>query len=146
MNYTSMNGDRLRFLYAIHHNKQPDFGVMVYDQLLRMADTAFDAKKRIGFPSLIQQLLSFQRLVPRHENDEDLTGHPTALVKDGKAGRGSGGVRKPPNLADDLQKVIDELRTIQLRSRSKFLFILVAILFKSCGFYLIVHSSRGRIC
>ena len=55
MNYTSMNQKRLRFVYMLHHHDGFDFGKLVYDQIMAMAENTKTEKTRcIMFPTLIQ--------------------------------------------------------------------------------------------
>lgn len=43
-NYTNMNQERLKILYVIHQKKLFDFGVLVYDQLMTMANNVDDTQ------------------------------------------------------------------------------------------------------
>ncbi|KAF8112065.1 hypothetical protein N665_0068s0032 [Sinapis alba] len=90
MNYTSMNQERLKFIYMLHHNEGGfDFGKLVYDQIIMMGEnTKIKKSPRIMFPTLIQKVLHFQRVVPPDTRDDEFTGLPKLVVKDVKAGRG----------------------------------------------------------
>lgn len=84
MNCTSMNQERLRFIYMMYHHRGFNFGKIAYNQILTMAGkTDKDKKRRIIFPTLIQQVLLFQRVVPPDDHDEEETGFPKTVVKDG---------------------------------------------------------------
>ncbi|KAF3487371.1 hypothetical protein F2Q69_00052235 [Brassica cretica] len=62
MNYTSMNQKGLRFVYMIHHHNGFSFGKLDYDQIMAMAEnTKTETTRCIMFPTLIQQVLLFQR-------------------------------------------------------------------------------------
>ena len=64
MNYTSMNQRRLRFVYMLPHHDGFDFGKLVYDQIMAMVENTKTEKTRcIMFPTLIQQVLLFQRTI-----------------------------------------------------------------------------------
>ncbi|KAF2543420.1 hypothetical protein F2Q68_00029775 [Brassica cretica] len=90
-NYTSMNQERVKFLYMIHHHRSFDFGQMVYDQIISFAaNINTDRSRGIIFPTLIQQVIDYQRTVLSFEDDEEYTGYPKLVVKDIKAGRGQG--------------------------------------------------------
>ncbi|KAL0802654.1 hypothetical protein Bca101_057830 [Brassica carinata] len=118
--YTAMNAERLRFIYMLYHNNGFDFGKLVYDQIMKMgANTENDRKRRIIFPNLIQQVLIYQRVVPPDSQDVDETGSPKAVVKDKKAGLGSGVSSREPKLEEDIEHAIAELKAIRLRLRSK---------------------------
>ncbi|KAF8116005.1 hypothetical protein N665_0024s0030 [Sinapis alba] len=88
--YTAMNPERLRFIYMLYQHWGFDFRKLVYNQILSMAEnTKAEKTRRIIFPTLIQQVLLIQRIVPPDSCDEDLTGMPKPVVKDKKAGRRS---------------------------------------------------------
>ena len=46
MNYTTMNQERLRFIYMLYHHRGFDFGKLVYYQILLMAESTGGDKKR----------------------------------------------------------------------------------------------------
>lgn len=64
MNYTSMNQERLRFVYAMYHPHGFNFGKLVYNPILTSSEkTKMEKKRRIGFTTLIQQVLLTQHIV-----------------------------------------------------------------------------------
>ncbi|XP_048611464.1 uncharacterized protein LOC125585813 [Brassica napus] len=74
-NYMSMNQERLKFLYMIHHHRSFDFGQMVYDQIIIFAaNINTDRSQRIIFPTLIHQVIDYQRTVLSFEDVEEYTG------------------------------------------------------------------------
>ncbi|XP_018465263.2 uncharacterized protein LOC108836624 [Raphanus sativus] len=115
MNYTNMNQDRLKFVYMLHHNEDGfNFGKLVYDQIMAMgARTKSKRAWRIMFPTLIQQVINYQQRFPVEES----TGFPKLVVKDIKAGRGNGADARPPNLEEDLSRMITGLNAIRIRLR-----------------------------
>ncbi|KAL0693781.1 hypothetical protein Bca4012_060961 [Brassica carinata] len=118
--YTAMNPERLRFVYMLHHHNRFDFGNLVYNQIMSMAEnTKTEQSRRILFPTLIQQVLLSQRSIPPDANDEELVACPKVVVKDKKAGKGDGVVSRAPNLEEDIAHAIAELKAIQLRLKSK---------------------------
>ena len=120
MNYTSMNQKRLRFVYMLHHHDGFDFGKLVYDQVMAMAENTKTEKTRcIMFPTLIQQVLLFQRIVPPDTRADEFTGLPKLVVKDVKAGRGSGADSSTASLKEDIDRTIASLKAIRVRLRSK---------------------------
>ncbi|KAF8113560.1 hypothetical protein N665_0048s0021 [Sinapis alba] len=122
-NYTTITQDRLKFLYMIHHHKSFDFGKLVYNQIVNMsASSGTDKTRRIIFPTLIQQVLQFQRIIPPTENDEEFIGFSKPVVKDKKAGRGSGADLSTASLEEDIDRAIASLKAIRLRLRSKLSF------------------------
>ncbi|KAF8079544.1 hypothetical protein N665_1020s0011 [Sinapis alba] len=125
-NYTAMNQDRLKFLYMIHHQHGFDFGKLVYNQITHMgASTDVDKSRRIIFPTLIQQVLDFQRNILPMEHDEDYTGYPKLVVKDKKAGRGQEADSSAADLLQDIDRTIASLKNIRIRLRSKQFFFLL---------------------
>ncbi|KAF3504248.1 hypothetical protein F2Q69_00043398 [Brassica cretica] len=117
-NYTSMNQERLKFLYMIHHHRSFDFGQMVYDQIISFAaNINTDRSRRIIFPTLIQQVIDYQRIVLSFEDDEEYTGYPKLVVKDKKAGRGQGADSRSVNLLADIERTISDLKSIWIRLR-----------------------------
>ncbi|KAF8109321.1 hypothetical protein N665_0098s0049 [Sinapis alba] len=121
MNYTSMNQERLKFIYMLHYNEGGfDFGKLVYDQIIVMGENTKSKKsRRIMFPTLIQQVLHFQWIVPPDTRDEEFTGLPKMVVKDVKAGRGTGADSSIANLEEDIDRAIDSLKAIHICLRSK---------------------------
>ncbi|KAF8098011.1 hypothetical protein N665_0276s0012 [Sinapis alba] len=120
--YTAMNPERLRFIYLLYQHRPFDFGKIVYNQIMTMAEnTKAEKTRRIILPTLIQQVLLIQRIVPPDSCDEDLTGMPKPVVKDKKAGRGAGADSHAPNLEKDITRAIASLKAIRLRLRSKAL-------------------------
>ncbi|KAF3606001.1 hypothetical protein DY000_02049607 [Brassica cretica] len=117
-NYTSMNQERLKFLYMIHHHRSFDFGQMVYDQIISFAaNINTDRSRRIIFPTLIQQVIDYQRTVLSFEDDEEYTGYPKLVVKDKKAGRGQGADSRSVDLLADIERTIADLKSIRIRLR-----------------------------
>ena len=120
MNYTSMNQKRLRFVYILHHHDGLDFGKLVYDQIMAMAENTKTEKTRcIMFPTLIQQVLLFQRTIPPDTLNDEFTGTPKLVVKDIKAGRGSGVDSSAASLEEDINRTIAGLKAIRVRLRNK---------------------------
>ncbi|KAF8111837.1 hypothetical protein N665_0072s0048 [Sinapis alba] len=121
MNYTAMNQERLKFIYILHHNEGGfDFGKLVYDQIIMMGEsTKIKKSSCIMFPTLIQQVLHFQRIVPPDTRDDEFTGLPKLVVKDVKAGRGTGADSSIATLEEDINRAIDGLKAIRIRLRSK---------------------------
>lgn len=120
--YTAMNPERLRFIYMLYHDRKFDFGKLVYNQIMAMAEnTRTERTRRIIFPNLIQQVLLFQRNVPPDSDDEEFTGLPKKVVKDKKAGLGSGTESRSPNLEEDIEHAIAGLKAISMRLRSKMI-------------------------
>ncbi|XP_048637627.1 uncharacterized protein LOC125610024 [Brassica napus] len=116
--YTAMNPERLRFIYMLYHDRKFDFGKLVYNQIMAMAEnTRTERTRRIIFPNLIQQVLLFQRNVPPDSDDEEFTGMPKKVVKDKKAGLGSGTESRSPNLEEDIEHAIAGLKAISMRLR-----------------------------
>ncbi|XP_018448909.1 uncharacterized protein LOC108820469 [Raphanus sativus] len=116
--YTAMNSERLRFLYMMYVSRGFDIGKLVYDQVVSMADnTEADKKRRIIFPNLIQQVLLYQRNIPPDKQDVDETGFQKHVVKDIKAGLGSGSVSRAPNLEEDIEELITDLKALRMRLR-----------------------------
>lgn len=91
MNYTSMNQERLKFIYMLHHHEGGfDFGKMVYDQIIAMGESTKTKRScRIMFPTLIHQVIHFQHIIPPDTRGDEFTGLPKMVVKDIKAGRGT---------------------------------------------------------
>ncbi|KAG5375021.1 hypothetical protein IGI04_039617 [Brassica rapa subsp. trilocularis] len=119
-NYTSMNQRRLRFAYMLHHHDGFDFGKLVYDQIMAMAANTQTEKTRcIMFPNLIQQVIHFQRTITPDLLHDEFTGTPKLVVKDVKAGRGSGADSSAASLEDDINRTIAGLKAIRVRLRSK---------------------------
>ena len=119
-NYTSMNQERLKFLYMIHHHRSFDFGQMVYDQIISFAaNINTDRSRRIIFPTLIQQVIDYQRTVLSFEDDEEYIGYLKLVVKDKKAGRGQGADSRSVDLLADIERTIADLKSIRIRLRSK---------------------------
>ncbi|KAF8109295.1 hypothetical protein N665_0098s0023 [Sinapis alba] len=95
-NYTTITQDRLKFLYMIHHHKSFDFGKLVYNQIVNMsASSGTNKTRRIIFPTLIQQVLQFQRIIPPTENDEEFIGFPKPVVKEKRQGVVQEQIRAP---------------------------------------------------
>ncbi|KAL0686456.1 hypothetical protein Bca4012_053304 [Brassica carinata] len=119
-NYTSMNQERLKFLYMFHHHRSFDFGQMVYDQIISFAaNINTDRSRRVIFPTLIQQVVDYQRTVLSFEDDEEYIGYHKLVVKDIKAGRGQGGNSSAVDLLADIERTIADLKSIRIRLRSK---------------------------
>ncbi|XP_013608103.1 PREDICTED: uncharacterized protein LOC106314835 [Brassica oleracea var. oleracea] len=117
-NYMSMNQERLKFLYMIHHHRSFDFGQMVYDQIISFAaNINTDRSRRIIFPTLIQQVIDYQRTVLSFEDDEEYTGYPKLVVKDKKAGIGQGAYSSSVDLLADIERTIADLKSIRIRLR-----------------------------
>ncbi|XP_033139810.1 uncharacterized protein LOC117131697 [Brassica rapa] len=117
-NYTSMNQRRLRFVYMLHHHDGFDFGKLVYDQIVAMAANTQTEKTRcIMFPNLIQQVIHFQRTITPDLLHDEFTGTPKLVVKDVKAGRGSGADSSAASLEDDINRAITGLKAIRVRLR-----------------------------
>lgn len=149
MNYTTMNQERLRFIYMLYHHRGFDFGKIVYNQIMSMAETTKgDKKRRIIFQTLIQQVLLLQRIVPPDTSDVDITGFPKLVVKDKKIGIGSGADSRPPNLEEDIASTIASLKAIRIRLRSKSIILGCYLVFdlSNLDFFLNVQLSRGRVC
>ena len=148
-NYTSMNQERLKFLYMLHHHRGFDFGQMVYDQIISFAaNISTDRSRRVIFPTLIQQVIDYQRTVLSFEDDEEYTGYPKLVVKDIKAGRGQGGNSSAADLLADIERTIADLKSIRIRLRSKGVVLVEILKFSESltfCFYLNVHLLRGRI-
>ncbi|KAF3561735.1 hypothetical protein DY000_02013505 [Brassica cretica] len=120
MNYTSMNQKRLRFVYMLHHNDGFDFGKLVYDQIMAMAGNTTTEKTRcIMFPTLIHQVILFQRNIPPDTLNDEFTGTPKLAVKDIKAGRGSGADSSAASLEEDINHTIAGLKIEVNRLRLK---------------------------
>ncbi|KAF2533102.1 hypothetical protein F2Q70_00030441 [Brassica cretica] len=118
MSYTAMNADRLRFIYMLHLRKGFNFGKVIYNQILRMAEnTETEKKRRIILPTLIQQVILIQRNVPPDNSDEAESDFPKLVVKEKKAGLGSGADSKEPNLEEDIDQAISFLKGIRSRLR-----------------------------
>lgn len=129
MNYTSMHQERLKIIYMLHHHEGDfDFGKLVYDQIIAMgASTNKKKSRRIMFPTLIQQVLHFQRIVPPDTRDDKFTGLPRLVVKDIKAGRGTGADSSTASLEEDIDRAIDSLKVIRIRLRSKTVLFLLCM-------------------
>ncbi|KAF3592440.1 hypothetical protein DY000_02024113 [Brassica cretica] len=86
-----MNQERLKFVYMLHHHEGGfDFRKQVYDQIIAMGEnTKTKRTRRIMFPTLIQQVIHFQRTIPSDTRNYEFTGLPKLVVKDIKAGRGT---------------------------------------------------------
>ncbi|KAF3579537.1 hypothetical protein DY000_02030190 [Brassica cretica] len=120
MTYTSMNQKRLRFVYMLHHHDGFDFGKLVYDQIMAMAENSKTEKTRcIMFPTLIQQVILFQRTIPPDTLNDEFMGTLKLVVKDIKAGRGSGADSSAASLEEDINRTIAGLKAIRVRLRSK---------------------------
>ncbi|KAF2552508.1 hypothetical protein F2Q68_00034892 [Brassica cretica] len=118
MSYTAMNAERLRFIYMLHLRKGFNFGKVIYNQILRMAEnTDTEKKRKIILPTLIQQVFLIQRTVPPDNSDEAESDFPKLVVKDKKAGLGSGADSKEPNLEEDIDQAITFLKGIRSRLR-----------------------------
>ncbi|KAF3578533.1 hypothetical protein DY000_02033409 [Brassica cretica] len=118
MNYTSMNQKRLRFVYMLHHHDGFNFVKLVYDQIMAMAENTMTEKTRcIMFPTLIQQVMHFQRTIPPDTLNDEFTGTPKLVVKDVKAGHGSGANSSAASLEDDINHAIAGLKAIRVRLR-----------------------------
>ncbi|XP_056850286.1 uncharacterized protein LOC130499861 [Raphanus sativus] len=119
MNYTNMNQTRLKFVYMLHHNEDGfNFGKLVYDQIMQMAENTKKKKsRRIMFPTLIQQVINFQRIVPIDYPSDEFTGFPKLVVKDIKAGRGTGADTRSASLEEDIERTIASLKGIYIRLR-----------------------------
>ncbi|KAF8084002.1 LOW QUALITY PROTEIN: hypothetical protein N665_0739s0001 [Sinapis alba] len=116
--YTAMNPERLRFIYLLYQHQPFDFGKLVYNQIMTMAENTKAEKNPTDHPSdPDSQVLLIQRIVPPDSCDEDLTGMPKPVVKDKKAGRGSGADSHAPNLEEDITRAIASLKAIRLRLR-----------------------------
>ncbi|KAF3502795.1 hypothetical protein F2Q69_00041660 [Brassica cretica] len=89
MNYTSMNQKRLRFVYMLHHNDGFDFGKL--------------------------QVILFQRTIPSDTLNDEFMGTPKLVVKDIKAGRGSGADSSSASLEEDINRTIAGLKSIRVR-------------------------------
>ena len=125
-NYTSMNQERLKFLYMLHHHRSFDFGQSVYDQIISFsANVNTDKSRRIIFPTLIQQVIDYQRTVLSFEEDDEYTGYPKLVVKDIKAGRGQGADARSVDLLADIERTIADLKNIRIRLRSKGVILVV---------------------
>ncbi|KAG5393207.1 hypothetical protein IGI04_023170, partial [Brassica rapa subsp. trilocularis] len=85
-NYTSMNQRRLRFVYMLHHHDGFDFGKLV---------------------------IHFQRTITPDLLHDEFTGTPKLVVKDVKAGRGSGADSSAASLEDDINRTIAGLKAIR---------------------------------
>ena len=148
-NYTSMNQRRLRFVYMLHHHDGFDFGKLVYDQIIAMAANTQTEKTRcIMFPNLIQQVIHFQRTITPDLLHDEFTGTPKLVVKDVKAGRGSGADSSAASLEDDINRAITGLKAIRVRLRSKGdapCFVDFSTLCLTNVFFLNVHLCRGRL-
>ncbi|XP_013650701.1 uncharacterized protein LOC106355270 [Brassica napus] len=120
MSYTAMNAERLRFVYMLYHRRGFNFGKIVYNQILKMAEnTETEKKRRIILPTLIQQVILIQRNIPPDTSDEAESDFPKLVVKDKKAGLASGAESKEPNLEEDIDQAITFLKGIRRRLRSK---------------------------
>ncbi|KAF3574099.1 hypothetical protein F2Q69_00059366 [Brassica cretica] len=118
MSYTAMNAERLRFIYMLHLRKGFNFGKVIYNQIMRMAEnTETEKKRRIILPTLIQQVILIQRNVPPDNSDEAESDFPKLVVKDKKAGLGSGADSKEPDLEEDIDQAISFLKGIRSRLR-----------------------------
>ena len=125
-NYTSMNQERLKFLYMLHRHGSFDFGQSVYDQIISFsANVNTDKSRRIIFPTLIQQVIDYQRTVLSFEEDDEYTGYPKLVVKDIKAGRGQGADARSVDLLADIERTIADLKNIRIRLRSKGVILVV---------------------
>ena len=104
----------------LHHHDGFDFGKLVYDQIMAMAENTKTEKTRcIMFPTLIQQVIHFQRTIPPDLLHDEFTGTPKLVVKDVKAGRGSGADSSAASLEDDINRTIAGLKAIRVCLRSK---------------------------
>ncbi|KAF3595513.1 hypothetical protein DY000_02023846 [Brassica cretica] len=56
------------------------------------------------FPTLIQQAILFQRTIPPDTLNDEFTGTPKLVVKDIKAGRGSGADSSAASLEEDINR------------------------------------------
>ena len=93
---------------------------MVYDQIISFAaNINTDRSRRIIFPTLIQQVIDYQRTVLSFEDDEKYTGYPKLVVKDKKAGIGQGAYSSFVDLLADIERTIADLKSIRIRLRSK---------------------------
>lgn len=89
----------------------------MYDQIIAMgARTKSKRARRIMFPTLIQQVIHFQRTIPSDYPADEFTGFPKLVVKDIKAGRGTGADTRSASLA------------IRIRLRSKRILLLFDLL------------------
>ena len=82
-------------------------------------NTETEKKRRIILPTLIQQVILIQRTIPPDNSDEAESDFPKLVVKDKKAGLGSGADSKEPNLEEDIDHAISFLKGIRGRLRSK---------------------------
>ncbi|KAF3551213.1 hypothetical protein DY000_02010681 [Brassica cretica] len=76
-------------------------------------NTKTEKTRRIMFPTLIQQVLLFQRIIPPDTCDDEFTGLPKLVVKDIKAGRGSGADSSTASLEEDIKCTIASLKAIR---------------------------------
>ena len=133
----------------LHHHDGLDFGKLVYDQIIAMAANTQTEKTRcIMFPNLIQQVIHFQRTITPDLLHDEFTGTPKLVVKDVKAGRGSGADSSAASLEDDINRAIAGLKAIRVRLRSKGdaqCFVLFSTLCLTNDFSLNVHLCRGRL-
>ncbi|KAF2564592.1 hypothetical protein F2Q70_00014827 [Brassica cretica] len=65
----------------------------------------------------IDRVLLVQRNVPPDSDDEEFTGMPKKVVKDKKAGLGSGTESRSPNLEEDIEHAIAGLKAIRIHLR-----------------------------
>ncbi|KAG5412387.1 hypothetical protein IGI04_008706 [Brassica rapa subsp. trilocularis] len=87
-------------------------------QIIAMAANTQTEKTRcIMFPNLIQQVIHFQRTITPDLLHDEFTGTPKLVVKDVKAGRGSGADSSAASLEDDINRTIAGLKAIRVRLR-----------------------------
>lgn len=104
----------------LFHYRGFEFVRLVYNQIMSMAEnTKGDKSCIIIFPTLIQQVLLIQWIVPPDSCNEHVTGFPKSVVKDRKVGRGSGADSSAPNLDEDINRTIASLKAIHIRLKSK---------------------------
>lgn len=75
--------------------------------------------RRITYDTLIQQVFLAQRIIPHDSNDVYEIGFPKPVVKDVKSGRGTGADSSRLCLAEDIDRLIGDLKSIRFRLRSK---------------------------
>ncbi|KAF3564776.1 hypothetical protein DY000_02016702 [Brassica cretica] len=94
------------------------YKLMVYDQIINFAaNINTDRSRRIIFPTLIQQVIDYQRTVLSFEDDEEYTRYLKLVVKDKKAGRGQGADSRSVDLLADIERTIADLKSIQIHLR-----------------------------
>lgn len=116
-NWTSMLKDRVKFVALIALGRSFDFGAIVFHQICAIARRPGTMRNRIMFPSLVNQLLTYQRWIPRLRGDL-ISAQPCVLSLADTHGYGSVSDVEM-SLAADLHQLSDLLKQIRTRVKGK---------------------------